>query len=132
MAVRKKISGRIIFKRVRAVFILATAGFIGLRGCSAVDESLAKIVLHNESKSTINFMQVKVNDKTFEVENILPGQEHTLKFKPSSENALIVNGRLAAGVDIQASTSGYMASANNKEHYLTIQGDGRVSYSSPK
>jgi hypothetical protein len=132
MTMKKIVSTRVIFKRIRAVFILASLSFIGLRACSSLDESQAMLVLRNQSESTVNFMQVKVNNKTFEMQNILPGQEQIWKFKPSSQNSFTVNGKLAAGMPIQASSLGSMATPSNKEHHLTIKDNGQISYSSPK
>jgi hypothetical protein len=132
MPVKKIVSKRVIFKRARAVLILASLSFIGLRACSSLDESQAMLVLRNQSESTVNFMQVKVNDKTFEMQNILPGQEQTWKFKPTNKNSITVNGKLAAGVPIQVSSLGSLASSSNREHHLTIQDNGQISYSSPK
>jgi hypothetical protein len=132
MAMRKMVSTRVIFKRVRAVLIVASLSFIGLRACSSLDESQAMLVLRNQSESTVNFMQVKVNNKTFEMQNILPGQEQIWKFKPSNKNSFTVNGKLGAGIPIQASSLGSMATPSNKEHHLTIENNGRISYSSPK
>ncbi|PAX60330.1 hypothetical protein [Brunnivagina elsteri] len=132
MTVNKVVSKRVIFKRIRAVFILASLSLIGLRACSSVDESQAMLILRNQSESTVNFMQVKVNNKTFEIQNILPGQEQTWKFKPRNQNSFTVNGKLAAGIPIQASSLRSMATPSNKEHHLTIQDNGRISYSSPK
>ncbi|MEA5571696.1 hypothetical protein [Calothrix sp. UHCC 0171] len=132
MPVRKIVSTRVIFKRVRAVFIVTTLSLIGFKACNSVDESQARLVLRNQSESTVNFMQVKVNDKTFEMSNILPGQEQMWKFKPTNTNLFAVNGKLAAGIPIHASSLGSLASPNNKEHHLTIQENGQIAYSSPK
>ncbi|BAZ38200.1 hypothetical protein NIES4101_41360 [Calothrix sp. NIES-4101] len=132
MPVRKIVSTRVIFKRVRAVFIVTTLSLIGFKACDSVDESQARLVLRNQSESTVNFMQVKVNDRTFEMENILPGQEQMWKFKPTNTNLFAVNGKLAAGIPIHASSLGSLASPNNKEHHLTIQENGQIAYSSPK
>lgn len=117
MVIKKVVTTRVVFKRIRAVFILASLSFMGFKACNSFDESQAMLVLRNQSESTINFMQVQVNDKTFETQNILPGQEQTWRFKPSNKNSITVNGKLTAGVPIQASSLGSMATPSNKEHH---------------
>ncbi|BAZ08116.1 hypothetical protein NIES3974_47850 [Calothrix sp. NIES-3974] len=130
--VSKRISKRVLFKRIRAVSILVGLCCLGMRGCAAVEESQTMLVLRNQSSNTLNFMQVKLRDKTFEIRNVLPGQEHIWKFKRSGEDSFTVNGRLAATVPITISSLGSLASDRNREHRLTIDEHGKVSYSSPK
>lgn len=132
MALKKKVSKRVLFKRIRAVSILLGLFCFGMRGCAAIEESQTMLVLRNQSSNTLNFMQVKLKDKTFEIRNVLPGQEHIWKFARQGEDSFAVNGRLAAAVPITISSLGSLASDRNREHRLTVDEDGKVSYSSPK
>lgn len=122
----------ILFKRVRAVLVLLGISVVTARGCSILEESQTLIVLRNQSEKTVNFMEVKLNNKTFEIRNVLPGQQHVWKFKRAGESSFTVNGRLAAANPIRISSLGNLAGDRNREHHLTIDESGQVSYSSPK
>lgn len=136
MALKRKVlkqtSKYVVFKRVRAVLILTSLSFFGMRGCGALEESQAMLILRNQSENTVNFMQVKLNHRTFEIRNILPGQEHVWKFKRSGEDSFTVNGKLATAIPMTISSLGNLASDRNREHHLTINQQGQVDYSSPK
>ncbi|BAZ17837.1 hypothetical protein NIES4071_97170 [Calothrix sp. NIES-4071] len=131
MPTKKKISKIVLFKRIRALAILATVSVIGFNACNSQSPE-AKLVVRNDSEKTINFMQVQVAGKNFEQRDILPGTERMWQFKPNREDSFLVNGRFSANVPIQTASVGRTDNTDTREHHLTVKENGKVSYSSPK
>jgi hypothetical protein len=131
MPTKKKISKVVLFKRVRALVILATVTVFGFNACNQKSPE-AKLVLRNDSDKTINFMKIEVAGKNFEERDMLPGAERMWEFKPNREDSFAVNGRFSANVPIQAASLGRTNNTDTREHHLTVKENGRVSYSSPK
>jgi hypothetical protein len=132
MATRKKISKIVLFKRIRALTILAAVSVFGFSTCNSSGAPEAKLVVRNDSEKTVNFMKIQVAGKDFEQRDILPGTERTWQFKPNREDSFLVNGRFSANTPLQTASVGRTKETDTREHHLTIKEDGRVSYSSPR
>jgi hypothetical protein len=131
MPTKKKISKVVLFKRIRALAILATVSVFGFNACNNSAPE-AKLVVRNDSEQTINFMKIQVAGKDFEQRDILPGTERMWQFKPSREDSFLVNGQFSPNVPIQTASVGRTNQTDTREHHLTIKENGKVSYSSPK
>jgi hypothetical protein len=126
-----KKSKLVINKSRLATFILGTVSLVAFVAYSW-KTSQAKIVLRNQSQTTINMMEVQVNGKTFEATEVLPGEEQMWEFRPSGDGSFSVSGRLGTGGKINAASLGYTTNADTREHHLVIKNNGKVAYSSPK
>ncbi|BDA74927.1 hypothetical protein RIVM261_085320 [Rivularia sp. IAM M-261] len=131
MPTKKKISKVVLFKRIRALAILATVSVFGFNACNS-EAPEAKLVVRNDSEKTINFMKVQVAGKDFEQRDILPGTERIWQFKPNREDSFLVNGQFSTDVPLQTASVGHTNTTDTREHHLTVKENGKVSYSSPK